>query len=245
MKKIASPFDMPDPFPDRDGFFAQIRAAQTPSSPPALAPLISSSSLAASSSAEPTAAELEEIGEPPSCLDKYGADVKFLKRKDWTPPAIGSANVFATGKVFYQVGGGKFTPLTAADVNTHFDPKFPGFTKVRDPDWRYNCGDYATGHESNSLGDVGAVWTHLNGLRKIVIQGKSTEEIGEIFRALAVGTYVAAYGYHFLKMVVAGDTVTLSQKDGESAVYSATKTRQQAADYMAEHNEANSAGLYY
>lgn len=242
---MKSPFDWADPFPDREEVLAQIRMAAPPSSAPVSVPLSLSSSAVASSSADPTAGELEEIGEPPSCLDQYGADVKFLKRRNWTPPAIGSGNVFATGKVFYQVGSGTITPLTADMVNAHFDPKFQGFTKVRDPDWRYNCGDYATGHESPSLGDVADVWRHLGSKTKIRIEGKSSEEISDIFRDLPDRTYVAAYATHFLKMVVAGSTVTVSQKDGESAVYSKTMTRQEAAAYMAAHSDANNAGLYY
>lgn len=252
VQRMKSPFDWADPFPDRDRVLADIRMASPPSSASVSVPLGSPSPSVASSitssGAVPSIDDLAEIDYLPNVLIEHelrGESVKFLKRREWTPPAIGSGNVFATGKVFYQVGSGPITPLTADMVNAHFDSKFQGFTKVRDPDWRYNCGDYATGHESPSLGDVPDIWRHLRSKTKISIEGKSSEEISDIFSDLPDRTYVAAYASHFLKMVVAGSTVTLSQKDGESAVYSKTMTRQEAAAYMAAHSDANNAGLYY
>lgn len=197
----------------------------------------------------PDLGDLEEIGDyvpgPLVQMDSLTRPIKVLKRTDWNPPAIGTVNVIIPGKMFYQFGDGPLAPLTAEMINAHWDAKYGApFIRVRGPEWRSNCGDYATGTEGHSLGDVPQVWAWLNSKPKTAVKDKPADEIAGIIDDLADGTYVYRFGYHFVRIVLAGDQVQLSQKDGDSGVYSANRTRQQAAQYVAQHSGGSEAALY-
>jgi hypothetical protein len=175
--------------------------------------------------------------------------VTVLKRADWIPPAIGSTNVILPGKMFYRFDDGPLSPLTAGMIDDFWDAKYGApFVRVRGPEWRSNCGDYATGTEGHSLGDVPQVWGFLNGKPigdKHDVKGKNLETISLLLTSLADGTYVFAYASHFVRMAVAGPNVRVSQKDADSGVYSTNMNRQQAAAYVAARSDVlSSAGVF-
>lgn len=197
----------------------------------------------------PGLGDLEEVEDyvpgPLIAMDTRARPITVLKRRDWNPPAIGTRNVIIPGKMFYRFGDGPLVPLTAAMLNAHWDAKYGApFVRVRGPEWRSNCGDYATGTEGHSVGDVADVVNWLNTKPKTDVKDKSGEEVAAIFSTLADGTYVFRFAYHFVRIVLSGAQVKISQKDGDSGVYSADRSRSQAAEYVAARNEVTGAALY-
>lgn len=185
------------------------------------------------------------VPSPLTEMDSRARPITVLKRTDWDPPAIGTVNVIVSGKMFYRFGDGPLSPLTAEMINAHWDAKYGApFVRVRGPEWRSNCGDYATGTEGRSVGDVADVVAWLNNKPKTDVKDKSGEEVATIFSTLADGTYVFRFAYHFVRIVLTGAQAKISQKDGDSGVYSADRSRSQAAEYVAARNGVTGAALY-
>jgi hypothetical protein len=164
-----------------------------------------------------------------------GAELHILKT--WNPSTIArGTGVYVPGKVFYRLGQGAFHHLTESMLNRYWDLKYSKFQKLTRPDWRYNCADYALStdgitsidHEDTYLG------THFNLV--FDLKTKTKEDVQDAFGT--AGTYVCRIGSnsysHYFRIVVAGSVATVSQKDGDSAVYSKTMGLGDAAAYCYE-----------
>ena len=158
-----------------------------------------------------------------------------------------AANTWPNGTYYVQVNIDDDTSpiyeVTAEMVNSYWDRQYPSFTRILGPDCRYNCGNYAMGDRSSD--DVPVQIGRLNS------QGT---QIGscvtpEMMLTLKKGWYVYQYGYHFVKVEATGDAgdLVISQKNGESGVYSATMPRERAVEYFGRYRgrQKPSEGLYF
>ena len=144
------------------------------------------------------------------------------------------------GKICYsQDGGTTKHKVTKAKINELWDKKMKApFARSGDLDWSRNCAEYATGTKSHE-GDIKATKVYLNTKYEKVVDPiggfENVSAFTDKFKTLK-GEYVINLANHFVKMEIAtaGSTVAMSQKDGESCVYSATLTAEQAAKLLYE-----------
>lgn len=155
--------------------------------------------------------EVEEIDDyMPICIDNGQASRKAYKRN------AGAIRGESDTDLFYRDGEGPLVPITVTMVNAHFDPIYSGFAKISGPDWQKNCEDYA---KEGGFGAKSGDYT-------------SSEELVPLVRNQ--GTYVLKLSNHWMRIQnTNGSSVTIRQKDAESAVYERTyDTVQAAADYI-------------
>jgi hypothetical protein len=129
---------------------------------------------------------------------------------------------------FYIGDDGRLVQTDVAMVNTYWDAKYPGFARTGVPVIGVNCEDYATGGKK------------LQNPKGGYLKAEKTK-LGELLAA--DGNYVVNFAHHWLKVETAGDSLTIRQKDGESAVYSKSFTRQAAIEYICDKTPVN--GVIY
>jgi hypothetical protein len=119
---------------------------------------------------------------------------------------------------FYIGDDDRLVQLTVAMVNEYWDAKYPGFARTGLPVLGVNCEDYATDGKKMKDGKPYAI-----------------ADPATLSDLLATdGNYVVNFGSHWLKVEKAGDSLTIRQKDGESAYYSKSFTKQGAVDYICD-----------
>ncbi|HEY0733279.1 MAG TPA: hypothetical protein VGD69_00080 [Herpetosiphonaceae bacterium] len=145
--------------------------------------------------------EVDEIDDYlPNCvLDLEKPDRKTYKRDQ------GKIKGESDTDLFYRDGDGPLVPITVAMVNAFFDPRYEGFEKISGPDWSKNCEDYAKASGFGAkIGDYTSSATLIPLVRD-------------------QGTYVLELSHHWMRVHnTNGSSVTIRQKDGESAVYERT-----------------------
>jgi hypothetical protein len=193
-------------------------------------------------SAVPAESDLEEVD---AGVRPLGGQARLLILKTFDPDTIGrGAGVYVPGKVFYRIGeNGAIHHLSASIINRYWDLKYSKFARLSHPDWRYNCGDYAL--SDNGTDSVDDEDTHLGQHFTLVCNLKATpvETVKERFEARQ-GLYVVQTGYHYFRLQVGVAQVVVSQKDGDSGVYSATMSIADAAKYCYERVAASAMRLY-
>lgn len=129
---------------------------------------------------------------------------------------------------FYDGKDGKLVQATIAMVNTYWDPKYEGFERHGGPARKVNCEDYA------KAGGIGG--------KKGEYDSADSARLGDLLSAN--GKYVVKLSHHWLKVEKTGeDAITISQKDGESAVYSKSFTKEAAILYIC--NKTPNNGIVY
>lgn len=179
--------------------------------------------------AVPSADDLDEP-DAPSANCVQGATI--LTRKGWNFGAIArGSEIFIYGNVFYRLGQGEIHFLTAAMVHRFFDGRYPGFTKIGPPDWRYVCSDYAISDDRVSDADPIETTLQSNFTEVLDFTGRNSDDAKAILETTQ-GHYVCRLGYHYVRLMADNLGVTVSQKDGESAVYSKRMSFDEAAKYI-------------
>jgi hypothetical protein len=132
------------------------------------------------------------------------------------------------GKIYYGASADKAKKVTKELINSLWDKKYSLLTRSGDLDWTKNCADYATGEEASRThkGIISATKDYL---------GEHYTDVGSVdepdkskltvkLTGLAVGEYVVTGASHFVKLEVKvkGSSIAVSEKDGESAIYSAS-----------------------
>jgi len=159
-------------------------------------------------------------------------DARFYRLTSWDPETVvRGAGVFVSGKLFSKEGDGELQPVTEAMVNEYWDQRYPGFSRTTRPDWRYNCSDYAL--SANGTDSVDSPSTALSTNFDLVfdLDGKEASDVQTKFETTD-GRYAVHVGGHYFRVNVAGTQAVVTQKDGDSGVYSKTMTRAEAAVYV-------------
>jgi hypothetical protein len=147
----------------------------------------------------------------PNCVDNGELSRKAYKRNDGIIRGADDTDLF------YADGDGELVPVTVTMVNAYFDPLYEGFEKISGPDWRKNCEDYAKEYA---------------GFGAKIDDYSNTGELTPLISNQ--GRYVLQLSYHWMSVDnTNGASVTIRQKDGESAVYQRTyDSVQNAAAYI-------------
>jgi hypothetical protein len=155
---------------------------------------------------------------------------RLYKLKTFNPSTIAhGAGVFVPGKVFYRIGEGALHHVTEALIDRYWDLKYSGFRRTTHPDWRYNCWDWALNRGEQPLDDPGPYLDqHFEQVANLATC--TTLHVQQTFQATA-GVYVVRVAWHYIRFTVTDANVTVSQKDGESAVYETTMAFAAAAEY--------------
>ncbi|HYW72344.1 MAG TPA: hypothetical protein VE961_15005 [Pyrinomonadaceae bacterium] len=147
---------------------------------------------------------------------EQASQLKAWKRRGTNPTVY-------NGDTFYSEPNGKLRPLTAEAVNAYWDEKYPGFTRSGSPTPLQNCEDYATGGANYQAGTTYDLNTQgdREALKVVLDNGRHVLQLGAL-RANA----------HFLIADNQGGNVTISQKDGDSAIYSKVMSATDAVAYV-------------
>jgi hypothetical protein len=117
--------------------------------------------------------------------------------------------------LFYADGEGDLVQMTIKMVNDYWDPKYEGFAQLSGPDWTKNCEEYAVADGAGT-------------------KSGEYKNKGELTALLPdVGNYVINMYHHWMRVEKTGaDTITIRQKDGESAVYTKNFNLNAACEYI-------------
>jgi hypothetical protein len=170
--------------------------------------------------------DLDDEDRPLELLQVKGSNITC---QDQIPAAI------AAGKIYYRKSGEAATKVTKDLINSLWDKKYSLLERTGDLDWSRNCADYATGSVAAAVhkGDIGATKRYLaqNYDKAGSLSEPDKDTFTELLTGLDVGEYVATGASHFVKVEVKtkGTLIALSEKDGESGIYSASGTPEKAA----------------
>jgi hypothetical protein len=157
--------------------------------------------------------------------------------QDWVPrmlddkPAAkvwkrtGTNPVSYNGDTFYSDGDDQLHPLTADVVNAYWDRKYPDFTRSGSPTPLSNCEDYAKG---------GPNINYRDGVRYNL---EDQDDRASLKGVLDNGRHVLQLGAqqltaHFVVADNQNNNVTISQKDGDSAIYERVMSSVDAVAYV-------------
>ncbi|MBD2363400.1 hypothetical protein [Anabaena sp. UHCC 0399] len=149
-----------------------------------------------------TEIDVEELDDDylPNCVDNGNLNRKGYRRSG------GITNGWNDTDLFYADGDGPLVQITIKMVNDYWDSRYEGFEKLSGPDWTKNCEDYAKEYSGfgGKIGDY-----------------KDSEELAGLIQDN--GKYVLQLSFHWMSVQKTGeDSITIRQKDGESAVYEKT-----------------------
>lgn len=195
-----------------------------------------------------TAAALPELEALPDAvsvspkLDMTGEDINNffqVKGSNITKQDQISAAIDA-GKIYYGINADTAKKVTKDLINSLWDTQYALLSRTGDLDWSRNCADYATGEVASRThrGEISPTKEYLANKDHYDSAGSVSEPTKEkltpVVRGLEVGEYVANGANHFIKLEVRtkGTEIVVSEKDGESAIYTATGGPEKVAEIL-------------
>lgn len=140
------------------------------------------------------------------------------------------------GRIYYGPNINEAQLVTRNLINELWDKKFPLLKRTGDLDWSKNCADYATGKDASKIhhGDINATKKWLRENCDLIEKSNhlTKESLAAIIKDLPKGEYIVNGASHFIKLEVMEGFIRVSEKDGESAVYTALCNPEEAADVL-------------